>query len=310
MPEIANSSKENLQKHDAALAVLIVVGLAGVFALSRWIDGVRPPINTSIEEEKLYVTGQTAKRMSLGFNGLLADWYWMRSLQYVGRKIIAVPGNVPIDDLSSLDLKLLAPLLDTSTTLDPQFMEPYQYAAVVLPAINVNEAIRITQRGIAANPSAWRLYHQLGYIYWQRGDFMKASEIYGKGAEIPSAPAWMQAMKARMADEGGSRRTAREIYTRMYEHAGDTQVKEMARRRLLQLDSLDQRDIIRKVLASYLTRYNHCPKSWSDIAAALHALRFELDASGAPFDPSGTPYRLVRQGCDVALDSRSEVPTK
>ena len=310
MPGITNSKKGILNKRNTALALLIVLGLASVFTLSRWIDAHRPPINQNIEEARLYVTGRTARRMSLGFNGLLADWYWMRSLQYVGRKIMAVPENVPIDDLSSLNLKLLAPLLDTSTTLDPQFMEPYQYAAVVLPSINVDEAIRITQKGIAANPSAWRLYHQLGYIYWQRGDFIKASEIYGKGAEISGAPAWMQAMKARMADEGRSRSTAREIYTRIYEHAGDTQVKEMARRRLLQLDSLDQRDIIRKVLAAYLSKNNHCPKSWRDIAAALHALRFELDTSGAPFDPSGTPYLLVRDGCDVELDSKSEVPSK
>ena len=296
--------------HEAMLAVGIVAGLAAVFALSRTIDARRPPPDPTVEEERLYLTGNAAKRMSLGFNGLIADWYWMRSLQYVGRKIMSVPDNVPIDDLGALNLKLLAPLLDVSTTLDPQFMEPYEYAAVVLPVVSVDEAIRITKKGIAANPNEWRLYHHLGYIYWQRGDFKSAAEVYGAGAATPNPPYWMQAMKARMTAEGGSRATAREIYGRMYEEAEDSQVKDMARRRLLQLDSLDQRDVLRKLLTAYNTRTGHCVSSWREIGPALQLLRTPVDPTGAPVDPSGKPYRLVKGGCDVDLDPKSEVPGK
>ena len=127
-------------------------------------------------------------------------------------------------------------------------MEPYQYAAIVLREVDMQEAIRITKKGIAANPTAWRLYHLLGYIYWRKGEFQTAGELYDQGAAQPGAPRWMEAMKARMASEGGSRNLAREIYTRMYEEPGDSNVKEMARLRLMQLDSLDERDAIRRVL--------------------------------------------------------------
>lgn len=305
-----NGSEQKGKWREAALALGIVFGLAAVFALSRSIDARRPPLDPTLEEENLYVNGHAAKRTSLGFNGLAADWYWMRSLQYVGRKIMSVPDNVPIDDLGALNLKLLAPLLDISTTLDPQFMEPYEYAAVVLPAVNVDEAIRITRKGIAANPLEWRLYHHLGYIYWQRSDFMTAAEIYGAGAAQPDAPYWMQAMKARMAAEGGSRATAREIYGRMYEEAEDSQVKDMAHRRLLQLDSMDQRDILRKLLTVYHTKSGHCAASWRELGPALQVLRMTVDTMGAPLDPAGTPYRLVKDGCDVDLDPKSEVPNK
>lgn len=298
------------RRREGALALMILLGLIGVFALSRSIDARRPPPDPAFEEEKLYVSGNVARRLTLGFNGLMADWYWMRSLQYVGRKIMSVPDNVPIDDLGSLNLKLLAPLLDVSTTLDPQFMEVYEYAAVVLPAVNVDEAIRITKKGIAANPGEWRLYHHLGYIYWQRGDFMTAGEIYGAGAATPNAPQWMQAMKARMAAEGGSRTTAREIYGRMYEDATDAQVKDMARRRLMQLDSLDQRDLLRKLLAAYNAKAGHCASSWRELGDALQTLRVAVDPAGAPVDPGGVPYRLVNGGCDIDLDPKSEVPSK
>ena len=292
------------------LGVLIAVGLASIFALSRAIDARRPPPDPALEEERLYVSGNAARRLSLGFEGLMADWYWMRSLQYVGRKIMNVPDNVPIDDLGSLNLKMLAPLLDHATTLDPQFMEAYEYAAVVLPSVNVDEAIRITRKGIAANPQAWQLYHHLGFIYWQRGDFKTASELYGVGATTPNAPAWMEAMKARMVAEGGSRGTAREIYTRMFEGSGDSQVKEMARLRLMQLDSFDQRDTLRKLMTVYQTKNGRCLSSWREVTGALQALRFRVDQTGAPVDPAEFPYRLVKDGCDLDLDPKSAVPAR
>lgn len=293
---------------NGALLLIVLIGLASVVGLSRWIDAHRPPPDPKIEEEQLYVNGTMAKRISLGFNGLVADWYWIRSLQYVGGKVIEAKEKIQIDRLGQLNLKLLAPLLDTATTLDPEFMEPYQYAAVVLPNIDLPEAIRITRKGIAANPSAWRLYLQLGYIYWLEHDYQAAGEVYAQGARIPGAPAWMEAMKAKMAVEGGSRELAREIYARMYEQASDPQVKSMAAHRLMQIDSLDQRDTLRKVLSAYQSKVGRCPSSWGEVEPLLRAPRVSVDPTGAPLDPAGSPYVLVNSGCDLDLDPKSEVP--
>jgi tetratricopeptide (TPR) repeat protein len=295
---------------DGVLLLAVFIGLVSVVALSHLIDARRPSTDAQIEEEQLYINGTTVRRISLGFNGLAADWYWMRSLQYVGRKVVNTPGDLQLDDLAQLNLKLLAPLLDTATTLDPEFMEPYEYAAVVLPGVNVEDAIRIARKGIAVNPSAWRLYQHLGYIYWQQKDFKAASEVYGQGAALPGAPHWMEAMKAKMLGEGGSRETARAIYLRMYQESGDDQVKEMARRHLLRLDSLDQRDGLRKVLAIYQSRVGRCPASWKEIEPVLRALPLRVDPAGAPLDPAGSAYILVSSRCDVELDPGSEVPHK
>ncbi|MGH9905359.1 MAG: tetratricopeptide repeat protein [Pyrinomonadaceae bacterium] len=295
---------------DRVLLLVVLVGLAGVAGLSRLIDEYRPPADSAVEEEKLYLTGKTMKRASFAFNGLMADWYWMRSLQYVGRKLLERPESVQLEDLGQLNLRLLAPLLDTATTLDPEFIEPYEYAAIVLPAIDVPAAIQITKKGIAANPTAWRLYQHLGYLYWQQRDFKTAGEVYDQGAKLPGAPVWMEAMKARMATEGGSRNTAREIYLRMHEQSDDKVVKEMARRRLLQLDSLEIQDALRKLLLAHKAKSGRCPASWREMQAALTALKVSVDSNGAPLDPAGTPYLLVKGNCDVESDWRSEVPFK
>lgn len=297
-----------LSRHDGLLLSIVFLGLAGVVGLSRWIDSRRPPVNANTEEEQLYVTGKTVKRISLGFNGLAADWYWMRSLQYVGGKFLNARETIHLDDMSSLNLKLLAPLLDAATTLDPQFLAPYEYAAVVLPAINVEEAIRIVDKGIAANPSAWRLYQHLGYVYWERHDYQKAAQVYAAGGKLAGAPRWMAEMGARMFAEGGSIQSARQMYQHLYDESNDEQVKQLLQRRLLQVDSFEERELIRRLIAEHKTRSGRCPGSWKDIADGLK-LRFKLDVkTGAPIDPGGTPYLLVNDGCDVDLDRNSVVP--
>lgn len=297
-------------RSESALWLMILVGLVSVVFLSRWIDSHRPPVEANVEESRLYVSAAAANRMSLSFKGLMADWYWMRALQYVGRKVIATNESVQLDNMTQLDLKLLAPLLEATTELDPQFMEPYQYAAVVLPSVDVNEAIRIIKKGISSNPSTWSLYHHLGYIYWQQKNFAAAADAYTRGSQLPGAPAWMHVMKARMADEGGSRETARELYRRMYEDAGDQQIKDMARKRLMQLDSFDERDRLRQLMAAYKANTGRCPSAWRDMQPALRAVRARVDDSGAPLDPAGTAYILIKDKCEVELDWKSQIPFK
>jgi hypothetical protein len=290
------------------LVLVILMGTVSFVILARWVDGHRPTQPKSIEEESLYLNGNTTRRISLGFNGLAADWYWMRSLQYVGKKIMGASEQAFINDLGKLNLKLLPSLLDTATTLDAQFLEPYQYAAILLPSIDVNEAIRITKKGMDANPGAWQLYQHLGYIYWEQHDYKTASETYAKGSRIAGAPPWMEAMSARMAVEGGSRGVAREIYGRMYQEAADDRVREMAKTWLWQVDSLDQRDNLRQILAAYKSRFAVCPSSWKQIEPTLRTLRWRVDQNGAPIDPSGAAYMLNVNTCEAELGPHTKVP--
>jgi tetratricopeptide (TPR) repeat protein len=304
----SNEARTARLRQTLLLSLVIIFGLGSAAGLNRWLEVNRPPVDAKSEEENLYVTGTAARRMSLGFNGLIADWYWMRSLQYVGRKVIAEGDKFQFNDLASLDLKLLYPLLDTATTLDPQFIPVYEYGAVVLPAINDEDAIKLLQKGIENNPTEWRLFHHLGYIYWQRKDYRTASETYAAGAKLPGAPAWMQTMSARMMAEGGSPDTAREMYTRIYEQSDDASIKNMAKARLLQLDSSDERRLIRNVLNDFAAQRGRCASSWREVAPALRAARLQLDADSAPLDPSNTPYVLIKDGCDVGLDPSSKIP--
>ncbi len=201
-------------------------------------------------------------------------------------------------------------MLDTAATLDPNFTAVYSYGATVLPAINVDEAIKLLEKGIAAQPDNWLLYHQLGYIYWKNKDYQKAGGTYDKGATKPNAPVWMRQMSAYMQAQGGSRETARAMYGQMYETAQDGQMRELALKRLSQIDSFEERDAIRTALQNFQTKNNQCPNGWREVIPLLRAAKLpngnnlRFDSSGSPIDPSGAPYLLINKDnkCDVDLD--------
>ena len=129
------------------LISILIAGLGAAVALAHVMDARRVAAQNQ-SDETLYVSGTTAKRLALGFNGLAADWYWMRSLQYVGRKIVFFEdthdAHVSFSTLADLDLRLLPSLLKVSTTLDPQFMTPYEFGATILPEINSDQAIEFS----------------------------------------------------------------------------------------------------------------------------------------------------------------------
>ncbi|HLL70742.1 MAG TPA: hypothetical protein VK363_04875 [Pyrinomonadaceae bacterium] len=301
-----------LKPREFALVLVIVCGLGASAGMARWLELRRPPVEALSERDldELYLKPAQARRLALGFNAMAADWYWMRSLQYVGRKVTAHKGAIQIDDLSALQLRILAPLLENATTLDPQFLAAYEYGAVVLPAVDVEAAIKLVRKGIDANPRAWRLHSYLGYIYWQRNRFEEASAAYAAAARIEGAPAWLAAMSAQMATKGGSRDTARAIYQSMYKETDDEQMKRLALSRLLQIQSLDEMDALRAVVAAHRARTGRCPQMWREVAPAVRAARFQVDASAAPLDPSGVPYTIKQDGCEVELGERSEIIRK
>jgi tetratricopeptide (TPR) repeat protein len=298
-------------------AGVILIGFAAIIALTLYLEASRPPLPAGHEDEDSALEGSRLKGFTFGSEGLLADWYWMNSLQYIGKKISAVGlSNLNLDDMRSLNPRLLYPYLNNAADLDPRFMAPYSYGATVLPAIDAGQAIALTEKGIAHNPQEWRLHQYLGYIYWKLKDYEKAADAYDRGARIPGAPPFFKLMAAKMRSDSGSRDTAREIYKQALAEAGDRQTKYSAELRLYQLDALDQLDVINKVLADHRARTGGCISRWAEALPALRSasnaagIDLRVDQSQNLVDPSGVPYRLNPEKCAGEIDwPTSKIPT-
>ena len=287
--------------------MIIIVGFAVLSPLSDLVASQKPQLPESYADADLFVKGRELKGFVLGTDSLVADWYWMRSLQYIGDKLVNSTEDVRLDDLRYLNPRLLYPMLDSATDLDPHFIAPYTYGAMVLPAIDGEQAIALTKKGIANNPKEWRLYQHLGYIYWRAKAYPQAAETYDIGSKIEGAAPFMKMMAAAMKSEGGSRATASAIYQEMYDSAPDEAVKRTAESRLQELKWFDERDAINEKLAEAKTRTGECPQKLSEITSALLTVNlpggdFGVNARGDLVDPTGAPYLLDRTECRVEID--------
>ncbi len=302
-------------RHIILYFLIIAGGLAVAAYVGRFGGQHRAELPADIEDQDLAVQGKRLKGFVLGADGLLSDWYWMSSLQYIGNKIVRNGlETINIEDLRPLNPRLLFPFLDNTTELDPHFLDAYYYGAIVLPAIDPDQAIRLTEKGIANNPNDWRLYQYLGYIYWRLKNYSKAAEIYEKGSEIAGAPPFMKLMAASMENQGGSRVTARAMYTQMFDDAGDSSARENARLRLLQLDSLDERDAIAKAIDGFRERNGRCPVTLVELLPFLRNAKpasgkdLRVDRSGNIVDPDGAPYVLDQHECKADIGPGSHIP--
>ena len=292
------------------LSVAVLLPLIGV--LSDAANANRTALAETYNDSDLEFQGRKLKGFALGAEGLIADWYWIRSLQYIGAKIVKTESEqLNIDDLRSLNPRLLYPMLDNATDLDPSFMAAYSYGAIMLPAIDTSLAVRLTEKGIKDNPGAWRLHQYLGYIYWRSKDFEKAADTYEAGSKIAGAPPFLRQMAAAMRAQGGSRDTARLIYSQMLAEAEDRQSRESAELRLMQLDSMDQLDAVNSILKQQA----NCPSSLFSILPLLRNVKlpngneFKLNDRDQLTDPSGVPYLFDRDSCTVSVDHKnSSIP--
>lgn len=252
-------------------------------------------------EEVLYVTdGEALRKLTLGFESLAADLYWLRAVQYFGgQRLYATDKN----------FELLKPLLELTTTLDPHFKIPYRYGAVFLSeppprgAGKPLEGVELINKGIAENPDHWRFYLDKGFIYfWHLEDYRKASEVFLEGAEIDGAPYWMKSMAARALARGGGRETARQLWRHLYESSENEQMRDNAMTHLRQLDALDRMDELGARIEAFRERAGRFPKSWEELVAAGLL-------PGVPLDPTGVPFVLNPLDERVEISLMSTIPS-
>jgi hypothetical protein len=212
----------------------MIAGLIISAAAQNWMDS--RPRKPGVYEDVLYLySGETLKRASIGFDGLMADIYWIRTLLYFGENVERQRREN--NSFDSSRLSLLGPMVNITVELDPRFIAAYRFGAIFLPDAGPETAVRFVERGIRNNPEEWRLYQDLAFVYWRQNRYREAADAYARGSRLPGAPAWMQAMSPVMLVKGGDRETAREMFLRLCEESDDPFIRQVCEE---QLDLLDQ----------------------------------------------------------------------
>ncbi len=275
----------NGRRSIAAILLFVMLGFTSAWRLQLGIDRQL----TSIHQEKndlLFRSGRLIKLLSLEYGTFLADVYWTRAVQYYGDKRSRHDDN----------FELLSPLLDLTTTLDPELLVAYRFGGVFLAqaspagAGRPDLAVALIRRGIAANPDYWRLYEDLGFIYyWDLRDYHKASEAFLEGSKNPHALVWMKVMAAKIAQEGRSRETSLFLWRQIYDSTQDPAMRENALHQMEMLKVEQDLEQLDELLFEFEQRYARLPSGWAELVS-MGIL------AGNPVDPRRVPYVLDSSG--------------
>lgn len=279
-----------------AYVAVIALLLASAVALQVWRDRGWQPYEPATPVLWLQ-NADTMRRISLGFDSLIADAYWIRAVVYYGRQRLSEREDKNFD--------LLYPFLDFVTTLDPRFKTAYRFGAVFLSEPSPGGpgrpelAVQLLERGAERSPHEWEYLHDIGFVYfWSVGDYAQAADWYERASRIAGAPFWLKSTAAAMLVQGGDRESARTIWEHMLESADDEWLRNEARTRLAQFDALDVIDRLNIELWRYKARAGRLPQGWDELVRA-RVLR------AVPLDPAGVAYEIDPVNEDVSVSPTS-----
>jgi hypothetical protein len=262
------------------LALLLVL-LVPIVPWTQWEIDLRVGAFRG-QEEVLYLwSGARVKRLFPGFEGVAADLYWLRTVQYFGGQRLFARGK---------RYDLLRPLVEIATDLDPRLEIAYRYGAMFLsepPPTGAglpDQGVEVLQKGAQNLPGSWRLRQDLGFFcFLFLHDAPRAARILVDAARIPGAPFWLRTMAADLLGKGGDRQSSRRMWQQMYDQAEEGILKENARVRLLIFDSLDIADRLTAAVEEYERRQGRRPERLDDLRTAGLWREPLVDAAGVPF---------------------------
>jgi hypothetical protein len=235
-----------------------------------------------VQEEVLYLwSGEQVRRLFPGFEGLAADVYWLRTVQYFGG-----------ERLYSGDkrFELLRPLIEITTTLDPRLEIAYRYGAVFLSEPPPNgagrprEGIEVLEKGVRNLPESWRLRQNLGFFHFlYLHDARTAAQVLEEAAELPGAAFWLGSLAADLLAKGGDRESARRMWRRLYEQSEEGILRAHARLQLQILEARDTADHLTALVEELESRRGRRPASLEELRQAGIWRGLLEDREGVPF---------------------------
>jgi len=281
--------------------LLVAACLAAAWLIRTAQDQIDARQNRSlVDPDVLYFSSPRAvKALALGYDGLIADVYWMRAIQYYGRRDEAARRQVRYKNLPAL--------LDIVTTLDPRMLDVYRAGSIFLAepeplgAGEPLEALRLLYKGVSLRPLEWPLRFDQGFVYYlYLKDYRRAGQAWLEASRVEGAPPWMEGLAAHGLSQGGDVETARYLWRRQLEGSARADVRDNARNHLASIQVDEDISTLEFFLDKYAATHGAAPARLEDLVRAGF-----LDH--VPLDPSGVPYQYNSATGAVTLSSASRV---
>ncbi len=258
-------------------AVLIVWGFVGAYLLQLSIDraGENRIRERAVAEMAYFPSGRFVSESSIEFQGLAADFIWLRGIQYYGFHL-----------MSDRKYEWLGHVFDILTSLDPGFIGAYHFGAITLAwdAGKPHEALDFLTRGMRANPMSWQIPFDAGFIcYMLLRDYGRASTFFEVASKMPNAWFILARWAAIAKAKSGDFLTAREMWLDILRGTENRALKALVVRQLKNLDLSEAMDRLQKAVRRFQEDRRRLPADLRELQAAGYVERIPEEPYGGRF---------------------------
>lgn len=257
--------------------LIAFLGSAHVLLLSKATSNQRQLLTP--DGRTAILPGQLMKISSLEFDGLVADFLFLKAMAFIGE-------TLDRQDSPRVQFKeylWLLRLLKTITDLDPFFYDPYYFGNAHLvwneysqgkyhPADEgfyytqdflLNESIALVDKGIRNRDWDWYLHFLNGFNYFYfLGDNAKASEHLMAAALKTNSSPVLATLAARLAYQDDRTENAIEFLNQMIDATEDQVIRETF---FLRMEALKKVLYLERAVAEFVSRLKTPPASLQDL---------------------------------------------
>lgn len=221
--------------------------------------------------------------VSLEFNGLMADFLFLKTMFFVGEKI----GEEK--ETSPQEWQLISNMIDRITDLDPSFWDPYLFGEMMLPwdAGMIEEANELMQKATWNRPNDYRPYYFLGFnhFFFQK-KYKQAGKYLRLASKRPGAPYYLTGLAARFSHFGNDTGAGIAFLKKMRKQANSNQIKEYLDPRIKTLKIMAR---LKEKVVEYKEKYGEKPEKLANLVETGILAKI-------PADPYGGEFTLLANG--------------
>jgi hypothetical protein len=277
------------------IASLVLAG-ASIYGTNRWLEA-RTVEHAVSGDIGVLPDGNIVRVLSLGFERLVADLFWIRTVYYVGDEASSRTGWPSAERLA-----------DLVTDIDPHFDSAYVLMASVLNGLrrDPDAAIRLLEKGAAVS-SYWRIHFLLGFQYFmEKRDYVRGAQSLQRAVDH-GGPGYLQFLVSRLYSNAGDPTTAMQFIALRLKNEEQPEVRAQLEKRLSDLWINRDLALIDAAIASYTEKHHRAPKD-------IRVLVSEGWLQALPRDPKGGEYEIFsdgKAGTDLAYeDLRLNLPRR
>ena len=233
---------------------------------------------------KTVIPVEVNRHISLGFDNMLADLYWLDSIQYLA--LGTSQGGHPA----------LPTLLENVTTLDPDFEYPYIYSSLIMPGEgHTKAAIKLADKGIKNVPKSWQIPYYAGLSIYQiqLRDYDKASALVELASKKPGAPESLPFIAGVLRSRANDKVKAYASWKVIYDTTKNKYSKERAG---LYLEHYEIIFALENLATNYKNKFGSFPENLNDLIRVGYLEKI-------PDDPLGRGFIYKKETGEVFTDN-------